>query len=129
MKYIASNIAAIVLVGCATSMTPTQFMEKFPDSTKSVFYDRASANKALANNTCKLLVTKRSYSAPVGITVNDDIRNAAKGVDEWVRVDGGNAYTLTNFEWITIDAAGSAQLIVYFDTMRCTKETPRIKGV
>jgi hypothetical protein len=128
MKYIALNIVAIVLVGCATSMTPAQFMEKFPNATKSVFYDQASANKALANKTCKLLVTKRSYAAPLGITVSDDIRNAAKGVDEWVRVDGGNAYILNNFEWMPVGTE-AYQLIVYFDTMLCYKETPHIKGI
>ena len=128
MTRIALNIAAIVLVGCTTSMTPSNFMEKFPHATKSVFYDQASANKALDNKTCKILVGKRSYSAPVGITANDDIRHAAKGVDDWVRLDGGNAYILNNFEWIPIGTE-AYQLIVYFDTMLCYKETPRIKGV
>ena len=127
---IAIVLAIVILAhtGCATSMTPSQFMAEFPGATKAEFYDRARAKHALLNNSCRLLVVSRSYAAPQGISVDEDLRNGARGVDEWVRVDGGNAFILNNFEWITTDQWGSTQLIVYFDTMLCETVTPRKIG-
>jgi len=42
-----------------------------------------------------------------------------RGVDEWVELDGGNAYVLTNYKWVTVDHYGSTQLHIEFDTMLC----------
>jgi hypothetical protein len=60
----------------------------------------------------------------MGLTVKDDLLNAATGIDEWVNIDGGNAYKVTNFRWITIstDKYGSptsTQLVIDFDTYIC----------
>jgi hypothetical protein len=33
--------------------------------------------------------------------------------------DGGNAYVLKNYQWVTVDVFGSTQLHVEFDTMLC----------
>jgi hypothetical protein len=76
------------------------------------------------NPNCKCLTQGRSYTAPVGLTTKDDLRNGAKGIDEWVSIDGGNAYKLINFRWITIStdkygSPNSTQLIVDFDTYIC----------
>ena len=112
-------ISILVSIACATSMTPIQFLEKFPNSTDSSFYDKPGANKAIANGKCKLLVNGRKYVSPIGFTVDDDLQNGAEGVDEWVQADSGNAYALNSFEWISIGDQGTTQLIVYFDTMLC----------
>jgi hypothetical protein len=119
MKYLVLVTATVALTGCATSMTPSQFMEEFPMATKSEFYGRADAKEALGNNTCKLLVAERRYVAPQGLTVDGDLHHGARGVDEWVRIDGGNAYGLDSFEWVTVGDEGGTQLIVYFDTLLC----------
>lgn len=116
-KYL--GMFALTIVGCATSMTPSEFTEAFPKSTKSRFYDRALANEAIRNGSCKLQVAGRKYTAPIGFALVDDVRYGAIGVDEWVRLDGGNAYVLNNFEWISIGDKGATQLLVYFDTMLC----------
>ena len=111
--------SVFMIISCATSMTPSQFLEKFPNSTNSNFYDRPSANEAISNGKCKLLVEGRKYTSPIGVTVNGDLQNGAVGVDEWVRADSGNAYVLNNFEWISVGDRGATQLLIYFDTMLC----------
>lgn len=112
-------VSVFVIISCATSMTPSQFLEKFPKSTNSGFYDRQSASEAISNGKCKLLVDGRKYTSPIGLTVDDDLQNGAVGVDEWVRADGGNAYILDSFEWISVGDRGATQLLIYFDTMLC----------
>lgn len=106
-------------IGCATSMKPIQFLEKFPNSTNSIFFDRLGANEAISKGQCKLLVKGRKYVSPIGLTVDGDLQNGAAGVDEWVQADNGNAYALNSFEWISVGDQGTTQLIVYFDTMSC----------
>jgi hypothetical protein len=65
------------------------------------------------------LVRGREYVAPIALTVKGDLRNAATGIDEWVKIDGGNAYVLISYKWITVDNEGSTQLHIKFDTMLC----------
>jgi hypothetical protein len=100
-------------------MTPREFNSDFPKATSSRFYDRKAAQEAIAEHTCKLLFGGRRYIAPIGLTVQGDVENGARGVDEWVKVDGGNAYALTNFDWISVGDQGATQLVLYFDTMLC----------
>ncbi len=116
---IVLSVSLFTIISCATSMTPSQFLESFPKSTNSEYYDRISADKAVSKGKCKLLVAKRKYTSPIGFTVGGDMNYAADGVDEWVKIDSGNAYALNNFEWISIGDQGATQLLVYFDTMLC----------
>jgi hypothetical protein len=125
-KSIILILTVVLLAGCAMSMTPSEFIDKFPESTESNFYNVADADIALSTGECRLLVTGRNYSAPIALTVDGDLNNGASGVDEWVQIDGGNAYRLLNFEWI--DVWDATQLIVYFDTMICEKVEPRQLG-
>lgn len=122
-KSITLITLMISICGCATSMTPGELNSKLPNLTRSFYLDKAAASEAVSQDLCMLLVANRSYTAPVGLTVDGDLQNGAKGIDEWVEVDGGNAYTLNNFNWLTIDQAGSTQLTVYFDTFRCERKT------
>ena len=119
MRFALMSAAALMITGCAMSMPPRQFMVSFPDKTQSAFFERSYAYEAVASGFCNLLVMDRHYAAPLGFTVEGDVQNGAKGVDEWVRLDGGNAYTITHYEWITIDQWGSTQLNIQFDTMLC----------
>lgn len=109
----------ILLTGCATSMTPTQVNDTLPTLTKSKFISQSQANEVVENNRCKYLIRSRNYVAPIGLTTKEDLKQAAKGIDEWVKLDGGNAYVLKNYEWVTVDHFGSTQLRVEFDTMIC----------
>jgi hypothetical protein len=61
----------------------------------------------------------RNYAAPVGSTVKGDLKNGARGIDEWITVDSGNAYELISYNWLTIDKDGSTQLHLEFNTMLC----------
>ena len=111
-------IASLVFVtGCAMSMSPKELMEKFPHATKVEFYTFSDAHNAEMRGTCRVLVKNRSYTAPLGLTVDDDLENGARGVDEWIYSDGGDAFILKDFEWIYVPEG--TQLIVYFDTMIC----------
>lgn len=116
---IVLSASVFTIISCATSMTPRQFLESFPKSTNSEYYDRTSADKAVYNGKCKLLVAERKYTSPIGFTVGGDVKYAAEGVDEWIKSDSGNAYALNNFEWISVGDQGATQLLVYFDTMLC----------
>ncbi|MEC8810414.1 MAG: hypothetical protein VXY23_03780 [Pseudomonadota bacterium] len=114
----------LLLVACAASMTPSELNRKLPNLTKSAYLEKAVSNEAVYQKLCTLLVSNRSYTAPVGFTVDGDLRNGAKGIDEWVEVDRGNAYTLNSFNWVTVDQVGSTQLTIYFNTYICEKEIP-----
>ncbi len=117
--YILIVFSFGLISGCATSMTPNAFNNEFPKTTTSEYFNRVDANDAIASDKCKLLVSGRKYTSPIGLTVYGDLENGAEGVDQWVKADGGNAYTINNFEWISIGDQGITQLIVYFDTMLC----------
>ena len=106
-----------VLLGCAMSMPPKEFMSEFPKATETNFYTKLDASEAVENGICKKLILNRQYSAAIGMTVGGDLDNAAQGVDDWVISDGGNAYSLNNYEWV--DLINKTQLVVYFDTMKC----------
>lgn len=110
----------LLLISCATSMTPTQVNSLLPRMTKAKFYSQVEAQESIQNGGCKLLVAERKYRAPVGIAVSSDLRNGARGIDEWVRLDGGNAYFLKNYQWIPLDASETKnQLTIEFGTMLC----------
>ena len=111
---------SIFLYSCATTMTPMQVNSTLPMLTKSIYLSVEQTQ----NPNCKCLTRGRSYTAPVGLTTKDDLRNGAKGIDEWVSIDGGNAYKLINFRWITIStdqygSPSSTQLVIDFDTYIC----------
>jgi hypothetical protein len=109
----------LILNSCATSMTPMKVNSTLPDFTESKFISQAEAEQAIKSNKCKYLVKGRSYTAPMGLTTKNDLKNAAKGIDEWVKLDGGNSYVLRNYKWVTVDHDGSTQLHVEFDTVLC----------
>ena len=67
-------VSALVIISCATSMTPSQFLGEFPKITKSKFYDRQGADEAIANGKCKMLVGGRKYTSPIGLTVYGDLQ-------------------------------------------------------
>lgn len=122
-KILLTVCISIFLLSCATTMTPIEVNQTLPTLTKSTYLNAEQSQ----NPNCKCLARGKSYVAPMGFTVKDDLRNGANGIDEWVVVEGGNAYKLTNFRWITIatDKYGSptsTQLVIDFDIYKCTQE-------
>lgn len=109
----------LFLSSCATSMSPIEVNNSLPTLTKSKFVSQSQVEQVFETNKCKYLVKNRSYVAPIGLTTKDDLKNGAIGIDEWVNIDGGNAYVLKNFKWITVDHNGSTQLHLEFDTLLC----------
>lgn len=107
-------ISTVNLMSCATSMTPLEMNRKLPQLTTSKYI---SSQTDTYN--CELLNKSRKYNAPLGFTVQHDLKNGAKGIDEWVVLDGGNAYKLINYQWVQVDDFGSTQLQIEFDTMKC----------
>lgn len=106
---------------CATSMSPMKLNTTLPKLTKTKFIQQAQVDNAIKTNGCKYLVKGRKYTAPIGLTNKGDLKNGAKGIDEWVALDGGNAYVLTNYNWSTVDHLGTTQLHIEFDTMVCDR--------
>jgi len=122
LKLIFGGIIVLLVSSCATSMTPIQVNNTLPTLTESRFISKAQAEEDINANRCRYLVRGRNYTAPIGFTVNDDLRNGAKGIDEWVKIDGGNAYVLVSFNWITVAidpkyGSQTTQLYLVFDTM------------
>lgn len=117
--YLSILFLTLLLSSCATSMTPTEVTNTLPNLTNAVFYNQTQAIEAKNSKKCKILVEGRNYNAPIGFTTKDDLKNGARGIDEWVKLDGGNAYVLVNYKWITIDQNGVTQLQIDFDTMQC----------
>jgi len=108
-----------LIASCAASMSPTKVNDTLSTLTKSKFFSQIQAEEAIKSNRCTYLVEGRNYTAPIALTVKGDLKNGSKGIDEWVAIDEGNAYTLTNYEWVTVDDYGSTQLHIEFDTMLC----------
>lgn len=121
-RYAYFKIFGLILffTSCATSMSPTEVHSLLPRLTSATFYTQVLAQKAIEDGGCKLLVAERKFRAPQGISISSDLRNGAKGIDEWVSIDGGNAYFLKNYAWISLDGSESkTQLAVEFGTMLC----------
>jgi len=108
----------LLLVSCSP-MTPTQINKNLPPLTKSKFLSQVEAEEAVKLNKCKYLVKGRDYTAPIGLTAKGDLKYGAQGIDEWVKLDGGNSYVLISYKWVTISDQGSTQLHIVFDTMLC----------
>ena len=100
-------------------MSPTQVNNTLPTLTKSKFISQSQAKKVIESNTCKYLVKGRSYAAPVALGTKGDLKNGAKGIDEWVELDGGNAYVLTSYNWVAVGDGGATQLHLVIDTLFC----------
>lgn len=109
----------LLLTSCATSMSPVAMTNNLKTMTKAKYMTQAEAQVAVSSNECRYLTKGRDYLAPVGFTTKDDLRNGARGIDEWVQLDGGNAYVLTSYKWFTIDEYGTTQLHITFDTLLC----------
>jgi hypothetical protein len=104
-------------------MSPIEVYNTLPRYTKTSFLTVAQAQ----NSNCSCLTKNRSYTAPIGMTVKDDLRNGARGIDEWVALDGGNAYVLKNFQWMTVGyniqyGTTATQLYIEFDTYICKRK-------
>ncbi len=123
IKYTNLLFAITLFSSCSlfqTSMTPTEIHNTLPTLTKSQFLNKDD----LIKFNCICLTRDRSYNAPIGITVKEDLKNGARGIDEWVLLDKGNAYTLNNYKWLTVGVNpqyGSTvtQLYIEFDTYLC----------
>ena len=100
-------------------MTPMQLNNTLPKLTKSKFISQIQVEDFLQNNNCKYLVKDRNYAVVMGLTTKDDLKDGARGIDQWVTIDQGNAYVLKNYEWVTLDHYGGTQLKLVFDTLLC----------
>ncbi|RKS96509.1 hypothetical protein BCF58_2934 [Chryseobacterium defluvii] len=111
----------ISFFSCQSSYTPMKMNKVFPTLTKSKFVLQSEIDSLISVDKCKYLVKGRSYAAPIGLFAKNDLKNAAKGIDEWVQLDKGNTYVLTNYKWMTVGNSGSTQLYVDFDTLYCSE--------
>jgi hypothetical protein len=116
----ATSLSAVVLAlaACAMQMTPSQFLDRFPKATKARFIDQITAKELVGNGQCRVRIADRRYLSPIGMTVGDDLRGGARGVDEWVVADGANAYVVNSFDWVQA-GGGATQLVLNFDTLSC----------
>ena len=119
LKLTISLSVILLFFSCETSMTPVEVSNTLPNLTKSKYLTQFQAADSVTANSCKYLTKGRKYTAPIGFTSRADLENGAQGIDEWVALDGGNAYVLTNFSWVTIDEKGTTQLNIEFDTLHC----------
>ncbi len=119
-NYLKLPLLVFVLsfvISCGVSMLPTEINALLSKSTVAKSITKSQVDQDLLTNKCKLLVKGRSYNAPPGFSVAADIKNAAIGIDDWVKIDGGNSYAVVTYKWIPIDQNGGTQLYVEFDTL------------
>ena len=109
----------LILSSCATSMTPIEINNSLPTLTISKFITQSQVEEFVKKGKCKYLGKGRSYNAPIGLTTKSDLKNGAKGIDEWVKLDGGNSYILTNYKWVPVNNGSATQLYIEFDTLLC----------
>ena len=124
MKLFYSSLfflSPICLFNCQNSYTPAKMHKELSTLTKSNLVSQGDITTLVSTEKCRYLIKGRTYAAPVGLTAKKDVKNAAKGIDEWVELDKGNTYVLTNYKWVPADHLGSTQLYVDFDTLYCTK--------
>lgn len=112
-------IVSAFLLSCGAALSPTEVNSTLPTLTKSTILSQAQADEAVQSNACNYLVKDRTYVAEVMMSPKGDLKNAAKGIDEWVKLDGGNTYVLKNYYWEVTDHNGTTQLTVEFDTLLC----------
>jgi len=86
---------------------------------ESKFISQVEAEEAIISNRSKYLVKGWSYTALMGLTTKNDLKNAAKELDECVELDSGNSHLLRYYKWVTVDHNRSTQLHVEFDSMLC----------
>lgn len=110
--------ASLFLSSCSRTLTPSKVNSILPSMTQSSYMTQAEANEAVKAGKCSYLVTERTYVAPNKMTAKGDLKAGAQGIDEWVTLDSGNAYLITNYNWMTTDNA-TTQLHITFDTMLC----------
>lgn len=87
--------------------------------TKLNFIPQSQMEGLIESNDCKYLVKGRNYVVPVELTRKGDLKKGAEGIDEWVEIDGGNAYVLRSYKWVTVNNDGDTQLHLEFDTVLC----------
>lgn len=121
MKFLKVTLIFVILslISCATSMSPIEVNNTLPTFTKSKFLSQTEAEEAVKESKCRYITKGRNYTAPIGFTTKNDLKNGARGIDEWVELDGGNSYVLRSYKWVTVDQNGSTQLHIEFDTMLC----------
>ncbi|WP_291149298.1 hypothetical protein [Flavobacterium sp. UBA7680] len=112
--YLSFIGAILFLSSCSSSMSPIQVNNTLPTFTKSKYISQSE----IETSNCKYLTKNRSYTAPIGLFAKDDLRNGARGIDEWVTLDGGNAYILRNYRWVNVGDEAT-QLHLEFDTLLC----------
>ena len=64
------------------------FNSKLPNLTKSQFFSPLEAREA---NKCSYMIQGRSYTAPLGMSINSDLKSGPTGIYEWVKLDRGYA--------------------------------------
>jgi hypothetical protein len=115
--YLFVAFMVLMFNGCSTTTyTPLQMHNTLPTLTQTKYLTREQAEAAVKENKGKYLVRGRSYAAPLGLNPKADLKNGAKGIDEWVKIDGGNAYILNSYKWVNTDGLGTSQLFIEFDT-------------
>ena len=101
------------------SMPAGQFYAEFPAATQSLYLTGADARVAIMDGSC-IELDEHRYTVPIGLTVYDEVRSGAKGVDTIVANDGGNAYRISSYAWVPSPVAvGAAQLQLDFHTLLC----------
>lgn len=116
-------LVVLMLTSCSafkTSMTPLELYNTLPTLTKTKFLKEDEINDSL----CTCIKRDRTYNAPMGLSLKEDVKNGAQGIDEWVAIDKGNAYVLKNYKWIIVDynvyySTTVTQLFLEFDTYLC----------
>lgn len=117
---ILSISAALSKYNCQSAMTPLKIYSKLASLTKAKPIIEVEAQDHVESGKCRYIKKGRNYRAAVALTPQGDLKRGAKGIDEWVELDKGNSYVLTNYKWVAVGELGTSQLHLDFDTLYCT---------
>lgn len=99
-----------------------QFTAEFNELINSRKYSKADSKLALASKKCSYLELRYYYS---GARLNEleDMKNGAIAVNEWVSLDGGNAFSLESYRWgpagVSVYGGISIELKIESYTISC----------
>lgn len=114
-------VLIVALGSCASLHTPSKFLEYLSKNTKNIMISERIMNRYVSEQQCQLIKASRYYIVPMKFSEKNDIKSAAIGIDDWLKIDGGNAFVLKNYNWRNVDI-GAKQLEVIFDTYQCNIE-------
>ncbi len=105
----------VVVDGCAMTATSTQ-IQNLQTETRQI--PMSYALDAIDSDVCRELSVQK-IQGQAGISVGHDLQMLAEEIDSTVYFNGGNAYVVHDWLWITVDSYGSTAPLLRISVLDC----------